>query len=312
MKNKVIFEVQGYCENREQFSSFENVLGLIDLYYSSPYYGIGRKNNNIFSQSKDSNLIGMIWVEKGNCTLLLNDMPYVLHKHSFFLVPPLDSLCFDTLSHDFKAKMLIMEKTFMDECISNKQILSFYNCLFVKRLLQTELNTEETTLFNICFEDLKEKIENRGHSFRKEMIEVSFKSFLLESTNILNNKEESKTFEQFTRKEEVFNKFMDLLLDNYKEQHEVAYYADKLYITPQYLTMIIKSLTGKTTNKWIDETLVLEARKLLKTTQRSVQQIADLLNFSDQSTFGKFFKKYHGVSPVEYRKLQYNPLAMAI
>ncbi len=312
MKNKVIFKVQGYCENREQFSSFENVLGLIDLYYSTPYYGKENSNKHTFLQSNDSNLIGMIWIEKGNCTLLLNDMPYVLHKNSFFLAPPLDSLCFDTLSPDFKAKMLIIEKTFMDECISNKQILSFYNCLFVKRLLETELNTEETNLLNTCFMDLKDKIENKEHSFHKEIIEVGLKSFLLELTNILNDKEESKTFEQFTRKEEVFNKFMDLLLDNYKEQHEVAYYADKLYITPQYLTMIIKSLTGKTTNKWIDETLILEARKLLKTSQRSVQQIADLLNFSDQSTFGKFFKKYHGISPVEYRKLQYNSMAMAI
>ena len=58
-------------------------------------------------------------------------------------------------------------------------------------------------------------------------------------------------------------------------------------------------MTGKSANKWIDESLIVEAKILLKTPDITVQRVADLLNFSDQSTFGKFFKKHVGLSPME-------------
>lgn len=309
MKKEAIFGIRGLKDWKNLSGTFENVLGLIELNSTLSHEEATERKNY---KAGKSNTVKIIWIETGKCTVTVDGTSHELREQSFFLTPPSDSLRLNKLSPDFKAKMLIVEKTFMDECAANKQILSFYNCLFVKRLLQTELEEEEILFLNKAFHDLKEKVERHTHSFYKELVADTFKVFLLELTHILNNKDESKAFRKFTRKEEVFNKFMDLLLEHYKEQHEVAFYADKLFITPQYLTMIIKSLTGKTTNKWIDETLVLEARKLLKTTQAPVQQIADHLNFSDQSTFGKFFKKYHGISPVEYRKLQYNSPAIAV
>lgn len=305
MNKKADFGISNMKDWNSLFTTYENVLGLVTLDKNSP-------RKEMLDRNTKSSLIGMIWIEKGTCTLLIENLSYTLRAGSFLLIPPSETLSLDDISPDFAANLLITEKTFMDECISNNQILSFYNCLFVKRLLQTELKLNEMAYLTENFNDLKNKIENNTHSFYHEMIGVQFKSFILDLTNILNNKEESKTFQQFTRKEEVFNKFMDLLLKNYKKQHEVAFYAEKLFITPQYLTMIIKSLTGKTTNKWIDDTLILEARKMLKTTQTPIQQIADYLNFSDQSTFGKFFKKYQGVSPVEYRRSQYYSPAMAV
>lgn len=309
MKTETTYEIQDLDNWKGIFSTFGNVMGLTNL---NSVLCRGDFKNKKKRTHTDTNGLGLIWVESGSCILSIDEMPYTLQQYSFFLIPPSDSICLNEISPDFKAKLLIAEKTFMDGCAANKQVLSFFNCLFVKRLLQTELEKQEVYLLSKGFNELKEKVEDTQHSFHNELVAASFKTFLLELTHILNKKEENKAFQQFTRKEEVFNKFIDLLLVHYKEQHEVTFYADKLFITPQYLTMIIKSLTGKTTNKWIDETLILEARKLLKTTQAPVQQIADQLNFSDQSTFGKFFKKYLGMSPVEYRKLQFHSPAMAI
>ena len=93
-----------------------------------------------------------------------------------------------------------------------------------------------------------------------------------------------------------------MLFEHCKEQHVVTFYAEKLFITPQYLSLILKELTGKSANKWIADALIVEAKMLLKAPQATVQQVADILHFSDQSTFGKFFKKHMGISPMEYRK----------
>ncbi|MDH6303972.1 AraC family transcriptional activator of pobA [Parabacteroides sp. PF5-5] len=307
MKEQAILETDKLTSRNNPFWRYNDVLGLAEI--DSLSIDEVEKIGKPYSLS-ESNKIGLIWVTKGECTIVVDEVSYSLQKQNLFLIPSSEYLTFYSCSSDFEAKAFIAEKTFMDECVTNKQIISFFNYLLIKRVLQTKLTSSETDILNKNFNDIKDKIKATTHSFYNELVCTSFTSLLLELSHILNNVEENQVFRKFTRKEELFYRFINLLSDHYKEQHEVAFYAEKLFVTPQYLTLIIKKLTGKTTNKWIDESLILEARKLLKTTQTTIQQIADQLNFSDQSTFGKFFKKYHGVSPVEYRKLQYTPQAV--
>lgn len=300
MEKKVIFDIRQLSKSG-YLSVYDNVLAVAEVdTVSIKEEDIKRK----YYSPNHSNRIGMLWTLTGTCVIQIEDMPFSLSTNNFLLIPSWESIQLSAVSSDFKAHLLVVEKSFLNECITNKQVLSFFNYLLIKRMLQTELTPEETNVLGSSFSSLKEKITTNTHSYYKEVVPVNFFALLLDLSHILKSKRNMRVSNQSMRKEEIFNKFLDLLLDNYKEQHEVAFYADKLFITPQYLTLIIKELTGKTTNKWIDDTLILEARKMLKTTQTTVQQIADYLNFSDQSTFGKFFKKYHGISPAEYRKTQ--------
>lgn len=104
------------------------------------------------------------------------------------------------------------------------------------------------------------------------------------------------------RSEQILKSFISLLKENFKQQHTVTFYADKLNITPQYLTLIIKKLTGQTINEFIYEMIYSEARILLTRSDLTIQQIADELHFSDSSAFCKFFRRRSGVSPLKYRK----------
>ena len=149
---------------------------------------------------------------------------------------------------------------------------------------------------------VRSKIRQKGHYFYKEIMQNALAGLMLELGNIFSAKKEFTASPALSRKEDLLEQFLKLLFENCREQHGVAYYAERLFITPQYLSLILKTLTGKSANKWIDDALIMEARVLLKAPQATVQQVADLLHFSDQSTFGKFFKKHMGVSPMEYRK----------
>ena len=91
-------------------------------------------------------------------------------------------------------------------------------------------------------------------------------------------------------------------LENYKQERSVAFYADKLCVTAKYLSLISKEVSGQPAGNWIDEYVILEAKTLLKSSQMSIQEIADSLNFANQSFFGKYFKHHTGISPKEYRK----------
>ena len=95
---------------------------------------------------------------------------------------------------------------------------------------------------------------------------------------------------------------MTEVADNYKKERSVSFYANKLCLTPKHLSGVVKEVSGKTAGEWIDRLVILEARAMLKTTEMSIQQIAEHLNFANQSFFGKYFKHYVGISPKEYRR----------
>ncbi|CAM4369242.1 AraC-type DNA-binding protein [Pedobacter westerhofensis] len=100
----------------------------------------------------------------------------------------------------------------------------------------------------------------------------------------------------------LFAKFKKLLTRNYMNERKLDFYADHLHVTPKYLSVAIKKHTGKSAAQWINESVTLEAKVLLQDLTLTVSQISNQLNFTDQSTFGKFFKANTGFTPVGYRK----------
>lgn len=97
-------------------------------------------------------------------------------------------------------------------------------------------------------------------------------------------------------------RFKTLLSKNFMLQRRVEYYADQLFVSPQYLTQTIIKETGKTTKQLIDEMVCREAKALLKLSEYTIDQISNYLNFPNPSFFGKFFRRNTGVSPIYYRK----------
>lgn len=93
------------------------------------------------------------------------------------------------------------------------------------------------------------------------------------------------------------DRFFRLLAANYKNQRSVQFYADRLNLTPKYLSTAIKRVTGRPILDWIHEAVLIDAKLLLRTTDLTVQQIAEMLNFSSPSAFVQFVKKHTGCTP---------------
>lgn len=104
-----------------------------------------------------------------------------------------------------------------------------------------------------------------------------------------------------SRRKMFFEQFMALLDQYHCSERSLKFYADKLYITPKYLSAVIKEVSGRSAAEWVDDFVVLEAKTLLKYSDLSIQEIAYRLNFSTQSFFGKYFKHQTGMSPTEYK-----------
>lgn len=105
-----------------------------------------------------------------------------------------------------------------------------------------------------------------------------------------------------TIQQEVCEKFISLVSDNFKEHREIGFYADKLCISNKYLSSLLKQETGMSALEWIERYVVLYAKSCLSSTSMSIQQISDELDFPSQSVFGKYFKRVEGMSPKAYRQ----------
>lgn len=117
------------------------------------------------------------------------------------------------------------------------------------------------------------------------------------------NKNSIKTNKNITAATTLTTNFKELIYTHIKTQHQVSYYASMLNVTPNHLNKSIKSVTGKSPTKWIDETILLEAKYLLYQTNLTINEIAMQVGHYDQSYFSRIFKKHEGITPIEYRKM---------
>lgn len=105
-----------------------------------------------------------------------------------------------------------------------------------------------------------------------------------------------------SRRSVYVNDFFALVHKFHRSERSVGFYAGKLFISPKYLSLLVKENTGRSAAEWIDEFVILEAKNLLRFSGKNVQQVSYELNFVNQSSFGKYFKHLTGMSPTEYQR----------
>lgn len=157
--------------------------------------------------------------------------------------------------------------------------------------------------FVCLIENLKDKLKATDHTFFNQWVKVEAVNFILELADRFARKlsNESAFSNKRNQGEETLQQFMYLLIDHCKEQHEVSFYADKLNTTPGNLSRTITNTSGRPPLKWINDALTAEAKILLRNPDMNVQQVAEKLHFGDQSSFGKFFKRHTGLTPIAYK-----------
>lgn len=154
------------------------------------------------------------------------------------------------------------------------------------------LNVVERIYFNL---------RRSNHAFLAGMLKNDLRSFHYEVWNCLSHNS-SITANTVTPYEKTATRFIQLLHNDFRTKREVAHYASKLCVSSVFLTRAMKKVTKKTAGQWIDEAIIAESKIRLRKPGSSIKEIANELNFSDQASFSKFFKKNTGLSPLEYRK----------
>ncbi len=105
-----------------------------------------------------------------------------------------------------------------------------------------------------------------------------------------------------SNKENIALRFAILVYENYKEHKEMSFYADKLCITPQYLTRTVQEINGMSARQLLADHMVLEIKTLLRNANFEIKDVVRQTGFSNQSSLSRFFRRHTGMSPTEYRR----------
>lgn len=136
--------------------------------------------------------------------------------------------------------------------------------------------------------------------FRDRTLREFLHLMLLEITSL---KEPPVMVSRFSpRVEDLFLRFLRLLSQSWLEHRDLAFYADSLCISTTYLSRLVRRVSGRTVQDFINSLLLIEASRLLLHTSLSIAQIADRLHFAETSSFVRFFRRMRGVSPTCYRE----------
>lgn len=170
-------------------------------------------------------------------------------------------------------------------------IFSYSRCMSVIKIADDKFE-DLLSYYQFIYKESKE-----SSKYRMEIIRSIFFALILEIIA-----EYEKVFNTIDKPSNIkannlSDRFFRILATNYKTNRTVKFYADKLNLTPKYLSTAIKRATGRPILVWIHEAILIEAKMLLRTTDMTIQQIADQLNFSSPSAFVQFFKKHTGKTP---------------
>jgi AraC-like DNA-binding protein len=202
------------------------------------------------------------------------------------------------VSPDFECFLIIMSKRFTETLFGNA-----HDRLPLFRSIQDSptvpLNKATAAALLEYYAMMQKTIRATPSPYLMEIAIHLTKAFFYAIGSSIHNLTER---EAKSKHEILVNTFLSHVQAHYKEQRDVAFYANKMCLTPKHLSKVIKDNSGLSASDWVEKQVILEAKALLKSTNKTIQQISDELNFPTQSFFGKYFKRIVGVSPSEYRR----------
>jgi AraC-like DNA-binding protein len=234
---------------------------------------------------------------EGTSVVSVNFKNYLLKPNDILVLAEDYITIVQRVSADFKAFYCFVDKSLAAEVAFDLPNQLF---LFLHQSPLCRPQGLEVALLHGWITQIKH-IKNTCTTHQHIMLRNSLQLFFLKIAETVSLTEINMEH-QYSRKEILCWQFWELITQHSTEQRNVAFYADKLNITPYYLSQISKDFLKDSPKGLIDRQVILEIKALLRTTELSIQQIADHLCFEDTSYMARYFKRQTGITLTAYRK----------
>ena len=247
--------------------------------------------------AKTEGLFVLLCLE-GEADIRVDSRHYRLVKNSQMVLLPAATIEAEDLSGDYKMLRIGCDNGVFNEITSSFEP-AFFN--YMKNAPCVVLSVEEAVMLRQMASLADMAINDAGNSYRRQMVCNYIQNILYHfygRTRLLFQMKQGKWV---NRKEELFKDFLTLVHRFCATERDVAFYADKMSITPRYLSTIVMKASGETAKDIISRHVIAEIKVRLKSTRLNVQEISSQMNFVNPSFFCRYFKKHTGMSPLQFR-----------
>lgn len=222
--------------------------------------------------------------------------PVEFNTRNIAVILPDHIISHNTITEDYKVTLILISRAFYDELVHRESFRDYLKYKTKPNFLLSEDQYQKVITILNTLRIIVESKHPKRHETLANVLDILFYA-------LMRFRGEEKIERPISHNMHLYNTFYDLLINNYQSQHKIDWYAQQLCLTPKYLSTTIQKITNKSAAKWIDEVLILHAKRLLHTRHdMTVQQIAYELGFKENATFCRFFKDKTGLRPSEYRK----------
>lgn len=249
------------------------------------------------SQPHQHQFYQFLFFEEGSGIHTIDEVPFEVKPNSLHFISPNHVHHLELHSKTTGFVCMFKEELFFihDESakfIEEITLFSNWNRNPVMDILEADFNELKSILTSIQYEFDQKKIR------KNEIILMQLKVFLMKSSRLAGDILDVKK-----NKKNLILNFLGLVEELYNKNTPVSSYAEKLKITTTYLNRLVNEVYGKSVSEFINERIALEAKRIIRLSEKSVKEISFELGFEDPSYFSRFFKKHVNLTPNQYRKM---------
>lgn len=248
----------------------------------------------------------VIIVLEGNIEIIINGEKFRFGKNTYINLPTWSDIYEIKYDKDFHAMATATDRSVVEDIFRNRNPFPLDFRFRIDHGIGGEIIEKED--INVLKRDISNMImslSNKDHLFAEEINYAYFYILLTDMADMMwkrYGKGKPSHHTEMSRADGIMKEFAELLVKHIHKETNVEFYAEKLCISKQYLSLIVKEKTRVTIGTIISAMRAETAARLLRDPEMTIQQIAEELSFADQSSFGKFFKKQTGLSPLKYRQ----------
>lgn len=239
--------------------------------------------------------------QRGHGTIIVNGHDFQLGENQILVCHPnvilepgsftddMEFLCI-CVSRDYLLELPIVDRTNIWDLLR-----------FLEKSPVQTLKPEDVRGFSLYYHLMRDKLSGKPQNHQSEIMDALLQAFLYEFADVIEEFVHLSP-EAYTAASNVFRRFLELLTTTYPKPRSVSWYADKLCLTPKYLSSVCKDASGETGSELINRYVVKDIEYLLKKRGKSIKEICNELEFPNLSFFGRYVKKHLGYSPKMYRE----------
>ena len=279
-------------------------LGYIDDYIFA--CEIQGEDHIVYSKPRKPKYHMVVIVIDGYISMVINGEKFRFEKNTYINLPTWSDIYEIEYGNSFHAMVTATDKSIVEDIFRNRNPFPPDFKLRIDHGLGGEI-IEKSDMMTLCkdIRNMIDSLSNSRHYFAEEINYAYFYILLTDMADMVWRRYGSYEpihHTEMSRADGILKEFAELLTNNIQTETNIGFYAEKLCISKQYLSLIVKEKMRVTAGTIISSMRTEIAARLLRNPELTIQQIAEKLSFSDQSSFGKFFKKHTGVSPLKYRQ----------